>query len=1034
MLLPPCCSGKFSQIRSTDISNHPTAASRATGQALRLLKKRAGIAVATSAMTLGLAACGGGNDGSDGDPIEQPSRALFNPAAGEFPVPNDFLFAQQATKPNESTDGTMSAGEDTNPVIQGIDALDGASVLAPIDIRFDAPLNTAQQLSASAFVVAGSSVIPNPNQNVFLVPLVYPGGNPLRSLDSEVPSLATAIEYQTLATLAGSGDAEAAAQLAALAVPNVRADIITLDGEVNQTLRIQPLEPLEPRTRYLVVVTNIEDAQGNAIAPSVSYEFLRNPESVFATVQAPLLPAAEAVRGWETLAAGYFGFMQSVYDSASIPSTAPQREDIVFSLTFTTTAVEDVLVGAAAPETFFEDLFTLRTRQQAIEKLMNGTYNLQGDASGVDDPQDQAVIQQLNAALTTVGSQAYDPAIAGAIASGATLQTFITNPSAIYLLQTTVASVAEGVQNAGPNSISAQAALAVENISTDVLGDSEIVQSSEVFPIPAARDVDFYRMDSAASFIGPAGAAAAVYQGSISLPQYQAVPSSDPMIPANPAEIYTSRWKADTTIANAAISSGTLPSDGAASEDMDADDQSSARIFGQMSDGTLGSDRISYSYPFPEKQDDLLVPLLATVPVVAPKPANGWPVVIFVHGITSDRSAAIPMSTALASACINPADGSVIPQVPCFASVAIDLPLHGIAARATIDPADPSNANDSAAVTQLFNEQANLAGAERPENLTERHFNFTADAQGRPVPMSEENPGASGSLFINLSQFDNVRDNLRQMVLDLLNVNASIADMDTDRDGVADFDTSRVYLVGHSLGGIAGLPFVAVNNIARESSFNDLPKVQAASAMLSGGELTRLLSNSPAFSARIQQGLFAASEGQLAPLSSALETYLSVFQGVLDGVDPTPYGSLLTDSASDTGLLLTEIVDGDNGPDQTIPNAADSRWNVAGNNYGPLSLVTSAGFMVENIAAPLAGTEPMFASYGAVSSNGDTLSSSDGDAEVLFTRFTEGEHATPISGLPTNVFTEMVRQKVAFFAGNGLVQGSIVSDESIVND
>ena len=952
-------------------------------------------AILSSAITL-LAACGGSST-NEGDPIEQPTRAVFDLATRQFPVPNDFLFAAQ-----EPADGTMSAGESDNPVIQGIDAMDGASLLAPIDIRFDAALNPAQNLSAAPFVVAQGNIIPNPQQNVFLLPLVYPAGNPLRALDNEIPSLATAIAYQSLAARAQGDDQEdaaaAVAELSALAVPAVRADVITLDGEINQTLRIQPLEPLEPKTRYLVAITEVEDAAGNLVAPSISYDFLSNPDSVFATAQADLLPAAVAVRGWESLANGYFGFMQTVYDLGGVPSQAPLAEDLIFTLTFTTTAVEDVLQSVAAPETFFATGVELNTRQTAIGKLMDGTYNLQGDASELADmPFDAAVVQQLNLALTTPGSSAYNPNIAQAIEAGATLAAFTSDPSAIFLLQSAVGEVAVQVTNAGPTPIALQGAGAVQNITAGVgAAAGAALTVDQVFQTPAERNTSFYRQDSATSYIGPNGAAALVYQGAIELPQYQDVD------PTAPQDIYTSRWEANTTIAAAVESIN------------------------------LGSDRISYSYPFPTKKGDLNVPVLATVPAVsALKPADGWPVIIFVHGITSDRSSSVPMSVAMASACINPQTGAPIPGVPCFASVAIDQPLHGIAARASIDvTADGS-------LTALLGADANIAGQTKPADLTERHFGFTAAADGSPVPMSEANPGASGSLFINLAQFDNVRDNLRQMVMDLLNVNASLGSMDVDGDGTPDFDTDRVYLVGHSLGGIDGLPFVAINNLAVDSSFSDLPKIQAASAMLSGGELTRLLSNSPSFAARIQQGLFAASDGLLAPLTANLETYFSVFQGVLDSVDPTPYGPVMSDANNDTGVLLYEVVgNGDSLPDQTIPNAADSRWNdLGGNDYGPYSaVVPETGFMVENIAAPLAGTEPMVAAFGAIPSNDASLPGDDADPAVLVTRFTSGNHGTPVSAEPLDVFSEMVSQHVQFFTGNGNVAGSIVTDTSLVKD
>jgi len=63
---------------------------------------------------------------------------------------------------------------------------------------------------------------------------------------------------------------------------------------------------------------------------------------------------------------------------------------------------------------------------------------------------------------------------------------------------------------------------------------------------------------------------------------------------------------------------------------------------------------------------------ITTQPVVMP--TSGWPIVMFQHGITQDRTNLIAIADSLASA--------------GFASIAIDLPTHGI-----IDIANPLHAN-----------------------------------------------------------------------------------------------------------------------------------------------------------------------------------------------------------------------------------------------------------------------------------------------------------------------------------------------------
>src|SRR5690554_7141121 len=94
-----------------------------------------------------------------------------------------------------------------------------------------------------------------------------------------------------------------------------------------------------------------------------------------------------------------------------------------------------------------------------------------------------------------------------------------------------------------------------------------------------------------------------------------------------------------------------------------------------------------------------------------------------------------------------------------------------------------------------------------------------------------------------------------------MNLNATIGDMDVDADGNSDFDASKVYFVGHSLGAIIGTTFVAVNNDPDVQAFNgNLPKIQGAILGNGGGGVVKLLENSPSIGgAKILPGLQAAA-------------------------------------------------------------------------------------------------------------------------------------------------------------------------------
>lgn len=956
---------------------------------------------------LTLSACSGDDDtpapSPDTPPKGKETRVIFNPGASDLPIPNDLMF---------EADGTLEAGEDpANPVITGIDALDGSSVAAPIDIEFSGRLYGGQELDAASFVVMGESVVPNPNQNVFLLPLTYPSGDPVQpaqlDIDQdgdtesiEVPTFAKAMAYQQAVA---AGDSAALQRLAA---PTARAEIISLDGGINNVVRISPLQPLMPQTKYLVVVTNdIEDDAGYPVYPSHSYTYVRDPESPFEGDDDTIVSLRDlrsAINSWERLATGYFGFMQSVFDAAGVNATAPSADDIVLTLTFTTGGTDGVLKSAAAPDVFFTQSLTREAKQDAITKLVSGFYNLSGDNSALTNPIDAGINSTLHMLLTapTLPDESPNPLyraeIAGAIAAGADYMTLGADASAAFIMQTAAAEAAVQVNNGDGQTLAAEA----ESLVMDAADGA-----ADAFPTPAPRSTSFYRVDDASAINPALQAPAKVYQGQITLPYYHQRPSG-----GDGDAITGSRWIASD------VAASRTPED---------------------------SDFVTYRNPFPAKQSDVTVPLLAVLPDAATvanfgitKPEAGWPVIIYVHGIRTDRSTALPIADAMAFACVAP-DLSGPTGAPCFATLAIDQPLHGVAPAGSVVPGLNSVTDPDVAATP------NVAAGSPSAELSERHFDFTADAQANPIPMDySADMGSSGSLFINLTHFSNARGNMQQMVLDLLNLNASIAEMDIDGDGTAnDIDPSRVYLIGHSLGAITGIPFVAINNdnSVQSSPFSDLPTIHAAALLNTGSAVPRLLVNSPSFAPTILQGLAAASD-ELTQGRSGLETYLNVFQGLLDTVDPINYAASLSDASSSTGILLTEVVgDGsaENPADRTIPNAADERW---GENNGPLEMVLDSGFVIDSFPAPLAGTEPLIAQFEASPSR--QVNGVDGDPAVLVTRFTEGSHSTPVVGGNNEadpftsgaVFEELIRELTAFFSVNGNVTSSIVVNDEVVAD
>jgi len=114
-------------------------------------------------------------------------------------------------------------------------------------------------------------------------------------------------------------------------------------------------------------------------------------------------------------------------------------------------------------------------------------------------------------------------------------------------------------------------------------------------------------------------------------------------------------------------------------------------------------------------------------------PPTGWPVTIFQHGITGNRTQMLAISDAMADA------GRVV--------IGIDMPLHGL-----VDNTIPFHADNT------------------PFDERERTFDIDV------LPADGEIDG-SGTHFYNLLNLANSRDNLRQAVADLFVLSALVAEL-----------------------------------------------------------------------------------------------------------------------------------------------------------------------------------------------------------------------------------------------------------------
>ena len=458
-----------------------------------------------------------------------------------------------------------------------------------------------------------------------------------------------------------------------------------------------------------------------------------------------------------------------------------------------------------------------------------------------------------------------------------------------------------------------------------------------------------------------AGNVGALYTGYIQLPYYQTGPDGLPF-----GAFLSRNWQPDTTLAGAL--GVTVPAD------------------------VDGSFNVTYRYPFAAKTADESVPLQVTLPSESHVPgyggvltcgqiytASGYPVVIYIHGITSDRTSVLALGHTLASQCI--------------ATVAIDLPMHGVPA--TSDFVGVLNTEQGSMIPF-----AALYGENAPR---ERHFNV-AGPGGAPAPMNFETPGAtdgSGAQFINLGYLANTRDNNRQAVMDLLNLNASLADVETALQASLDvnFDLDRVYVVGQSLGGIIGSVFTTVNQMAIANDgqvglASNLNPIRGLIASTAGSQVSQILVNSATFAPVINNGLAAAGVNVG---TSNYERFLYAAQSILDSGDPVNFAQTL-------GMLNVPVLLQQVNNDLVIPNGPEG--------------------------APLAGTEALADLVGAEQLD-IGIDQALGQGIV---KLTAGDHASllrPGSPATAHITTELQTQVVTFVLNDAEVTIGAGAPENI---
>jgi hypothetical protein len=179
----------------------------------------------------------------------------------------------------------------------------------------------------------------------------------------------------------------------------------------------------------------------------------------------------------------------------------------------------------------------------------------------------------------------------------------------------------------------------------------------------------------------------------------------------------------------------------------------------------------------------------------------------------------------------------------------------------------------------------------------------------------------SGAWFINLQSTVTSRDNLREGAADLINLTASLGGLFPG--GTNKFDTSEVFYLGHSLGGIVGTDFLGADS-AGAALTGTSPKIVAATLAMPGGHIAELLRNSAAFGPVIDAGL--AAEGLVKGTQSYYDFYSEAQAAVEDG-DPANYAATAVAPVVGHPIHMIEVVGGFAGatdscdlPDLVVPN------------------------------------------------------------------------------------------------------------------
>jgi pimeloyl-ACP methyl ester carboxylesterase len=248
-----------------------------------------------------------------------------------------------------------------------------------------------------------------------------------------------------------------------------------------------------------------------------------------------------------------------------------------------------------------------------------------------------------------------------------------------------------------------------------------------------------------------------------------------------------------------------------------------------------------------------------TMTVPKNKPAGAMPVVIFGHGLVTERRFVLAIGDALA------AKG--------YAAISIDFPYHGersyCAKGGPISVVDPTDGS--------------LASLEPcASGTTCNDVGKCVDAQGNGNKLAKfpvlDMPIATGAVFLEIEHISNSKDHFQQALIDLGALDRSIRNGAWQTLLGRPVDTSRVYYAGQSLGGIMGAVFLGTD-----------PDIERAVLNVPGANLVPMFDDSTFFSAQMD-AFFTRQNIQRESYEG--RRFITVAKWFMDAVDPQHLGPI----------------------------------------------------------------------------------------------------------------------------------------------